>query len=87
MDSIQEKALKMPLSGHNLLITEYPGTGKSLTVAHIAEQLQKQAKNVVLTAITGKAAQTLQKKIAQMSKQSCNHYSQMFRVKGWQIYQ
>jgi hypothetical protein len=21
-----------------------------------------------------------------MSKQSCNHYSQMFRVKGWQIY-
>jgi superfamily II DNA/RNA helicase len=33
MDSIQEKALKMALSGHNLLITGYPGTGKSFTVA------------------------------------------------------
>jgi hypothetical protein len=32
-------------------------------VAHIAEQLQKQAKNVVLTAITGKAVQTLQEKL------------------------
>jgi hypothetical protein len=32
-------------------------------VARIAEQLQKQAKNVVLTAITGKAAQTLQEKL------------------------
>ena len=63
MDSIQEKALKMALSGHNLLITGYPGTGKSFTVARIAEQLQKQAKNVVLTAITGKAAQTLQEKL------------------------
>jgi predicted ATPase with chaperone activity len=35
MDSIQEKALKMALSGHNLLITGYPGTGKSFTVARI----------------------------------------------------
>ena len=43
MDSIQEKALKMALNGHNLLITGYPGTGKSFTVARIAEQLQKQA--------------------------------------------
>ena len=67
MDSIQEKALKMALSGHNLLITGYPGTGKSLTVARIAEQLQKQAKNGVLTAITRKATQ--------MSKQSGNNYS------------
>jgi broad-specificity NMP kinase len=35
MDSIQEKALKMALSGQNLSITGYPGAGKSFTVAHI----------------------------------------------------
>ena len=52
----------MALNGHNLLITEYPGTGKSFTV-HIAEQLQKQARNVVLTATTGKAVQALQEKL------------------------
>ena len=56
MDSIQEKALKMALNGHNLLITGYSGTGTSFTV-HIAAQLQKQFRNVVLTATTGKAAQ------------------------------
>ena len=62
MDSIQEKALKMALNGHNLLIIGYPETGKSFTV-HIAEQLQKQARNVVLTATTGKAAQAFQEKL------------------------
>ena len=62
MDSIQEKALKMALNGHNLLITGYSGTGTSFTV-HIAEQLQKQVRNVVLTATTGKAAQALQEKL------------------------
>ena len=67
MDSIQEKALKMALNGHNLLIAGYSGTDTSFTV-HIAEQLQKQAKNVVLTAITGKAAQTLQKKLPKCLK-------------------
>jgi DNA replication protein DnaC len=54
--------LKITLNGHNLLITGYPGTGKSFTV-HIAEQLQKQARNVVLTATTGKAVQALQEKL------------------------
>ena len=62
MDSIQEKALKMALNGHNLVITGYSGTGTSFTV-HIAEQLQKQVRNVVLTATTGKAAQALQEKL------------------------
>ena len=87
MDSIQEKALKMALNGHNLLITGYPETSKSFMVAHIAEQSQKQARYFVLTATTGKAAPSFARKIAQMPKQSCNHYSQMFRVKGWQVYQ
>jgi tRNA(Met) C34 N-acetyltransferase TmcA len=45
----------MALNGHNLVITGYSGTGTSFTV-HIAEQLQKQVRNVVLTATTGKAA-------------------------------
>jgi DNA replication protein DnaC len=54
--------LKIALNGHNLLITGYPGTGKSFTV-HIAEPLQKQARNVVLTATTGKAVQALQEKL------------------------
>jgi Cdc6-like AAA superfamily ATPase len=55
--------LGQPFHGHNLLITGYPGTGKSFTV-HIAEQLQKQARNVVLTATTGKAVQALQEKLS-----------------------
>jgi len=63
MDSIQEKALKMALNGHNLLITGYPETSKSFMVAHIAEQSQKQATYFVLTATTGKAAQALQEKL------------------------
>ncbi|KAG1704775.1 hypothetical protein GQR58_003958 [Nymphon striatum] len=63
MDKIQEKALKMALNGHNLLITGYPGTGKSFTVAHIEEHLEKQGRNVVLTTTTGKAAQALQEKL------------------------
>jgi DNA replication protein DnaC len=63
MDSIQEKALKMALNGHNLLIIGYPETGKSFTVVHIAEQLQKQARYFVLTATTGKAAQAFQEKL------------------------
>jgi predicted ATP-dependent serine protease len=53
----------MALNGHNLLIIGYPETGKSFTVVHIAEQLQKQARYFVLTATTGKAAQALQEKL------------------------
>ena len=34
-----------------------------------------------------KGCPSFARKIAQMPKQSCNHYSQMFRVKGWQVYQ
>jgi superfamily II DNA/RNA helicase len=39
MDKIQERAIYLALRGHNILITGFPGTGKSFTVIELAKQL------------------------------------------------
>ena len=62
MDKIQERAIYLALRGHNILITGFPGTGKSFTVIELAKQLKAVAKNVVVTATTGIAAQGLSQK-------------------------
>jgi KaiC/GvpD/RAD55 family RecA-like ATPase len=49
--------------GHNILITGFPGTGKSFTVIELAKQLKAVGKNVVVTATTGIAAQGLRQKL------------------------
>jgi hypothetical protein len=55
-------------------------------VARIAEQLQKQAKNVVLTAITGKAAQTLQEYMPMMNwLNSCPQRNRMKNISKWVV--
>ena len=63
MDKIQERAIYLALRGHNILITGFPGTGKSFTVIELAKQLKAVGKNVVVTATTGIAAQGLSKKL------------------------
>jgi Cdc6-like AAA superfamily ATPase len=40
MDKIQERAIYLALRGHNILITGFPGTGKSFTVIELAKQLK-----------------------------------------------
>jgi ATP-dependent exoDNAse (exonuclease V) alpha subunit len=63
MDKIQERAIYLALRGHNILITGFPGTGKSFTVIELAKQLKAVGKNVVVTATTGIAAQGLSQKL------------------------
>ncbi|CAG2223975.1 PIF1 [Mytilus edulis] len=68
MDQIQNKALHMALAGHNVLVTGFPGTGKSFVISEIAQNLKLSGKVVAVTATTGKAAQVLQGKIPPASK-------------------
>jgi MoxR-like ATPase len=63
MDKIQERAIYLALRGHNILITGFPGTGKSFTVIELAKQLKAVRKNVVVTTTTGIAAQGLSQKL------------------------
>ena len=63
MDKIQERAIYLALRGHNILITGFPGTGKSFTVIELAKQLKAVRKNVVVTTTTGTAAQGLSQKL------------------------
>lgn len=60
MDGIQQKALEIALKGHNVLLTGFPGTGKSFTICQIAKELKDMGKNVQVTASTGIAAQNMQ---------------------------
>jgi ATP-dependent DNA helicase PIF1 len=63
MDDTQKKTLEMALKGHNILLTGFPGTGKSYTICEIARKLKRMGKNVRLTASTGIAAQNMRKKL------------------------
>ena len=63
MDKIQERAIYLALRGHNILITGFPGTGKSFTVIELAKQLKAVRKNVVVTTTTGIAAQGRSQKL------------------------
>lgn len=40
MDGIQQKALEIAVKGHNVLLTGFPGTGKSFTICQIAKELK-----------------------------------------------
>jgi len=59
MDTIQRKVYGMAISGHNLLITGKPGTGKTFLVCKIAEELNRMGRNVIATASTGVASASL----------------------------
>lgn len=63
MDRIQQKALEIAVKGHNVLLTGFPGTGKSFTICQIAKELKDMAKNVQVTASTDIAAQNMQSKL------------------------
>lgn len=62
MDGIQQKTLEIVLKGHNVLLTSFPGTGKSFTIFQTAKELKDMGKNVQ-TASTGIAAQNMQSKL------------------------
>ena len=59
MDANQRKTLQMALSGHNILITGLPGSGKSYLIAEIAKELILLGKKVRITASTGVASANL----------------------------
>jgi putative protein kinase ArgK-like GTPase of G3E family len=46
-----EAGIYLALRGHNILITGFPGTGKSFTVIELAKQLKAVGKNVVVICV------------------------------------
>lgn len=52
----QEKALQAAKKGENVFISGGGGVGKSYISRRIVEELQKERKNILVTASTGKAA-------------------------------
>ena len=63
MDINQGKALMHAIHGDNLLITGFPGSGKSYLLCKIAEDLHKLGKVVKITASTGVASVNLHGKL------------------------
>jgi len=61
MDEDQRRAVDLALSGKSFFLTGAGGTGKSYTIRSIIEALNKQGKDVALTAMTGCAALLLGK--------------------------
>lgn len=52
----QEKALQAAKKGEKVFISDGEGVGKSYISRRIVEELQKERKNILVTASTGKAA-------------------------------
>jgi adenylylsulfate kinase-like enzyme len=46
MDKIQERGVDLALRGHTILLTGFPGTGKSVIIIEMAKQLKATGKNV-----------------------------------------
>jgi ATP-dependent DNA helicase PIF1 len=61
MDEDQKRAVDLALSGKSFFLTGAGGTGKSYTIRSIIEALNKENKDVALTAMTGCAALLLGK--------------------------
>ena len=56
MDDDQQRAVDLALSGKSFFLTGAGGTGKSYTIRSIIDSLNKQGKDVALTAMTGCAS-------------------------------
>ena len=63
MDINQGKALMHEIHGYNLLITGFPGSGKSYLSCKIAKDLHKLGNVVKITASTGVASVNLHAKL------------------------
>lgn len=53
MNALQNKAIDIALSGHNLLLLGPAGTGKSFVISKIAKKLTERGKHVQVTCSTG----------------------------------
>ena len=56
MDEDQQRAVDLALSGKSFFLTGAGGTGKSYTIRSIIDALNKDNRDVALTAMTGCAA-------------------------------
>ena len=55
----KERARKLALDGHNLVLTGNVGCGKTATLGSIAQSLQGEGRSVAVTASTGLASQQI----------------------------
>lgn len=59
MDENQAKIVKLSNKGHNLLITGYPGSGKSFLLSKIIEQFHNSGNIIAITSSTGMSSRAL----------------------------
>ena len=55
----RERAKKLALDGHNLVLTGSVGRGKTATLGSIDQSLQGEGRSVAVTALTGLASQQI----------------------------
>ncbi len=67
LDKFQKKAVSKAITNQDILIIHGPpGTGKTVTIAHIVEELTKRGKRVLISAYTNKSVDAILLKISDL---------------------